>query len=51
MGPSQIRMVTEQFQNARRLYINTRQDTRDEGGINSKINIGNNIKTGLIFIN
>ena len=44
-------MITEHFQYARRLYINTRQNTREEGRTNSKINIGNNIKTGPIFIN
>ena len=35
----------------RRLYINTRQDTRDEGRVYSKTNIGNDIETGLDFIN
>ena len=43
-------MITEHFQYARRLYINARQNTRDEGGINSKINIGKNIEMGPIFI-
>ena len=38
-------MVTKQFQYSRRLYINTRQDTRDEGRDYSKINIGKNIET------
>ena len=44
-------MITEHFYYACRLYINTRQNTRDEGRINSKINIGNTIKTGPIVIN
>ena len=50
MVPSLIRMIREHFYYARRLYINTRQDTRDDGRINSKTNVGNNIKTGPVFI-
>ena len=44
-------MVTKQFYYIRGLYFNTRQDTRHEERVYSKLNIGNNIKTGAVFLN
>ena len=49
MLPSWIKMVTKQFKYTHRLYINSRQDTRDEGKVYSKINLGYKFGTGPIF--
>ena len=50
---SKVRLGWSQneLKNARRLHNITGQDTRDEGRIYSKINIGNNNETGPVFLN